>query len=47
NPPTTTHLQETEELVVTVVPIQSLEASVMAEVHDNQPKAADTIEATV
>ncbi|GJU96645.1 retrovirus-related pol polyprotein from transposon TNT 1-94 [Tanacetum coccineum] len=45
NPPsTTTHLQATEELVVTVVPIQSLEASVTAEVQDNQLKAADTIE---
>ncbi|GJU89152.1 hypothetical protein Tco_1301575 [Tanacetum coccineum] len=47
NPPTTTHLQATEELVVIVVPIQSLEASVTAEVQDNQPKAADTTEATV
>ncbi|GJS71013.1 hypothetical protein Tco_0703854 [Tanacetum coccineum] len=47
NPPTTTHLQATEELVVTVVPIQSLEASVTAEVQDNQPKAADTTEATI
>ncbi|GKG39482.1 hypothetical protein Tco_0463627, partial [Tanacetum coccineum] len=37
NPPSTnTHLQETKELVVTVVPIQSLEASVIAEVQDNQ-----------
>ncbi|GKA70842.1 hypothetical protein Tco_0776981 [Tanacetum coccineum] len=45
NPPsTTTHLQATEELVVTVVPIQSLEASVTAEVQDNQLKAADTTE---
>ncbi|GJS32017.1 hypothetical protein Tco_0530399 [Tanacetum coccineum] len=45
NPPsTTTHLQATEELVVTAVPIQSLEASVTAEVQDNQLKAADTIE---
>ncbi|GKA55699.1 hypothetical protein Tco_0754771 [Tanacetum coccineum] len=33
NPPsTTTHIQETKEFVVTAVPIQSLEASVMAEV---------------
>ncbi|GKC63564.1 retrovirus-related pol polyprotein from transposon TNT 1-94, partial [Tanacetum coccineum] len=45
NPPsTTTHLQATEEFVVTVVPLQSLEASVTAEVQDNQPKAADTTE---
>nr|GEU48663.1 retrovirus-related Pol polyprotein from transposon TNT 1-94 [Tanacetum cinerariifolium] len=44
NPPsTTTHLQETEELVDIVVPNQSLEASVMEEVQDNQLKAADTI----
>ncbi|GJV95025.1 hypothetical protein Tco_1546602 [Tanacetum coccineum] len=42
NPPsTTTHLQATEELVVTAVPIQSLEASVTAEVQNNQLKAAD------
>ncbi|GKB69331.1 hypothetical protein Tco_0930743 [Tanacetum coccineum] len=48
NPPfTTTHLQATEEFVVTVVPIQRLEASVTAEVQDNQLKAADTIEVTV
>ncbi|GJW42612.1 retrovirus-related pol polyprotein from transposon TNT 1-94, partial [Tanacetum coccineum] len=45
NPPsTTTHLQATEELAVTVVPIQSLEASVTAEGQDNQLKAVDTIE---
>ncbi|GJS59943.1 retrovirus-related pol polyprotein from transposon TNT 1-94, partial [Tanacetum coccineum] len=43
NPPsTTTHLRETEEFVVPDVPLQSLEASVTAEVQDNQPKAADT-----
>ncbi|GJS59942.1 retrovirus-related pol polyprotein from transposon TNT 1-94 [Tanacetum coccineum] len=43
NPPSiTTHLQETEELVVIAIPIQSLEASVTAEVQDNQLKAADT-----
>ncbi|GKG36049.1 hypothetical protein Tco_0443727, partial [Tanacetum coccineum] len=48
NPPsTTTHLQETKEFVVIAVPIQSLEASVTAEVQDNQLKAADTIEVTV
>ncbi|GJU60327.1 hypothetical protein Tco_1238093 [Tanacetum coccineum] len=41
---TTTHLQATEELVVTVVPIQSLEASVTAEVQNNQLKAVDTTE---
>ncbi|GKC90709.1 hypothetical protein Tco_1151358, partial [Tanacetum coccineum] len=45
NPPsTTTHLQATEEFVVTAVPIQSLEASITAEVQDNQLKAVDTIE---
>ncbi|GJU15068.1 retrovirus-related pol polyprotein from transposon TNT 1-94 [Tanacetum coccineum] len=45
NPPsTTTHLQATEELVVTIFPIQSLEASVMVEGLDNQLKAANTIE---
>ncbi|GJU49093.1 hypothetical protein Tco_1218648 [Tanacetum coccineum] len=45
NPPsTTTNLQATKEFVVTAVPIQSLEASVMAEVQDNQLKAADTTE---
>ncbi|GKF82668.1 hypothetical protein Tco_0244324, partial [Tanacetum coccineum] len=45
NPPsTTTHLQATEELVVTIVPIQSLEAFVTAEVQDNQLKADDTTE---
>ncbi|GKE74028.1 hypothetical protein Tco_1536069, partial [Tanacetum coccineum] len=43
NPPSiTTHLQATEELVVIVVPTQSLEAFVTAEVQDNQLKAADT-----
>ncbi|GJY89982.1 hypothetical protein Tco_0505178 [Tanacetum coccineum] len=43
NPPSTnTHLQATEELVVTDVPTQSLEASVTVEVQDNQLKAADT-----
>ncbi|GKC66624.1 hypothetical protein Tco_1099222 [Tanacetum coccineum] len=48
NPPsTTTHLQATEKLVVTTIPIQSLEASVTAEVQDNQLKAADTTEITV
>ncbi|GJX65801.1 retrovirus-related pol polyprotein from transposon TNT 1-94 [Tanacetum coccineum] len=44
---TTTYLQATEELVVTAVPIQSLEASVTAEVQDNQLKAADTTEVTI
>ncbi|GJR64140.1 hypothetical protein Tco_0010205 [Tanacetum coccineum] len=45
NPPsTTTHLQVTEELVVTAVPTKSLEASVTAEVQDNQLKATDTTE---
>ncbi|GKD71541.1 hypothetical protein Tco_1325631, partial [Tanacetum coccineum] len=45
NPPsTTTHLQATEELVVIAVPIQSLEASVTAEVQDSQLKAGDTTE---
>ncbi|GJU18760.1 hypothetical protein Tco_1146726 [Tanacetum coccineum] len=39
---TTTHLQETKEFVVDVVPIQSLEVSVTAEVQDNKPKAVDT-----
>ncbi|GJT28516.1 retrovirus-related pol polyprotein from transposon TNT 1-94 [Tanacetum coccineum] len=34
----------TEEFVVTAVPIQSLEASIMAEVQDNQLKAVDTTE---
>ncbi|GJT93320.1 hypothetical protein Tco_1082165 [Tanacetum coccineum] len=48
NPPsTTTHLQATEELVVTTVPTQSLEASVTTELQDNQLKAADTTEVTV
>ncbi|GKF56677.1 hypothetical protein Tco_0167017, partial [Tanacetum coccineum] len=43
NPPsTTTHLQVTKEFVVTAIPIQSLKASVTAEVQDNQLKAADT-----
>ncbi|GJX81392.1 hypothetical protein Tco_0330873 [Tanacetum coccineum] len=43
NPPsTTTHLQATEELVVTVVSIQSLEVFVTAEVQENQLKATDT-----
>nr|GEU37130.1 hypothetical protein [Tanacetum cinerariifolium] len=41
---TTTHLQATEELMVTVVPLQSLEASVTVEVQENQLKAADTTE---
>ncbi|GJS03181.1 hypothetical protein Tco_0319689 [Tanacetum coccineum] len=45
NPPsTTTHIQETKELVVIDVPTQSLEASVMAKVQDKQLKAANTIE---
>ncbi|GKB88973.1 hypothetical protein Tco_0961245 [Tanacetum coccineum] len=43
NPPsTTTHLQATKEFVVTAIPIQSLKASITAEVQDNQLKAADT-----
>ncbi|GKD18481.1 hypothetical protein Tco_1207639, partial [Tanacetum coccineum] len=41
---TTTYLQATKELVVIVVPIQSLEASVTTEVQDNQLKTANTIE---
>ncbi|GKE54448.1 hypothetical protein Tco_1489604, partial [Tanacetum coccineum] len=41
---TTTYLQETKEIVVTAVPIQSLEASIMTEVQDNQLKAVDTTE---
>ncbi|GKF94249.1 hypothetical protein Tco_0283949, partial [Tanacetum coccineum] len=44
---TTTHLQETEEIVVTAVPIQILKASVTSKVQDNQFKAADTTEVTV
>nr|GEV29369.1 hypothetical protein [Tanacetum cinerariifolium] len=36
--------EETEELMDTAVPIQSLEASVMAKVQDNQLKAVDTTE---
>ncbi|GKB31468.1 hypothetical protein Tco_0870869 [Tanacetum coccineum] len=48
NPPsTTTHLQATKEFVVTAVPIQSLDASVTAEVQDNQLKADDTTKVTV
>nr|GFD08809.1 hypothetical protein [Tanacetum cinerariifolium] len=41
---TTTHLQATKEFVANVVPLQSLEASISAEVQDNQPKAADATE---
>nr|GFA16255.1 retrovirus-related Pol polyprotein from transposon TNT 1-94 [Tanacetum cinerariifolium] len=45
NPPsTTTRLQETEELVDTAIPTQSLDASVTIEVQDNQLKATDTTE---
>ncbi|GKD97640.1 hypothetical protein Tco_1381537, partial [Tanacetum coccineum] len=45
NPPsTTTHLQATKDYVVTAVPIQSLEASVTAEVQVNQLKPVDTTE---
>nr|GEX67190.1 hypothetical protein [Tanacetum cinerariifolium] len=36
--------EATEEFVATVIPIQSLDASVTAEVYDNQLKATDTIE---
>nr|GEV60226.1 hypothetical protein [Tanacetum cinerariifolium] len=39
---TTTHLQATEELLVTADPIQSIETSKSAEVQENQHKAADT-----
>nr|GEX98943.1 nodal modulator 1 [Tanacetum cinerariifolium] len=41
---TTTYLQATKEFVVTVIPLQSLEASISAEVQDNQPKVIDAIE---
>nr|GEY49132.1 hypothetical protein [Tanacetum cinerariifolium] len=45
NPPsTTTYLQAIEELVDTAIPIQSLEASITAELQENQLKAADATE---
>ncbi|GJX79479.1 retrovirus-related pol polyprotein from transposon TNT 1-94, partial [Tanacetum coccineum] len=43
-PPTTTHPQATKDLVVTAVPIQSLEASVTTGVQNNQLKSADATE---
>ncbi|GJS86038.1 hypothetical protein Tco_0752579 [Tanacetum coccineum] len=45
-PPTTTHPQATKDLVVTAVPIQSLEASVTTGVQNNQLKSADATEIT-
>ncbi|GKD26208.1 hypothetical protein Tco_1232422 [Tanacetum coccineum] len=43
NPPsTTTHLKATEELVVTIVPIQSLEVSVIAELDEVNKAAQET-----